>query len=407
MGTPPPGLDPCLIPGGPVPDGVVPNFDNPESLAAVTISVCTLTTALAVFFAGTRIFVNRRKLSWGDYCVGFAALLTIGYCGVLLTLAPYNRHPWDVPSCWLNERYMKIVFAELVVTGPILIFSKSAIFLTYYQIFEIRESTRVTVCIGLIATFCIYFPSVPLSIVIKGPRKDRTWQQTLDDQTSGVANNLMYWSIIQGALSVALDLYIFILPLPILVKLYLPLGKKIQLFCLFGIALLGLAASLITLVYRVELKQSSDSTWQQTIVALCLEVENNIAIIVASMPAFAKFTRIYIAELGPVKRIVSRIRRGRLNSSTSLSKMTPPRNPINTYGSPLPRKPPSSNYDMELADWEIGRLEAPRDDNESPPTTRPLTLEENRMVGTGEPQAASPLLTRWSSMPWYKGRLDP
>ncbi|KAK3689478.1 hypothetical protein B0T22DRAFT_513889 [Podospora appendiculata] len=288
------------------------------------------------------------------------------------------------------------------MTGPMLIFSKSAIFLTYYQIFEIRESTRVTVCIGLVATFCIYFPSVPLSIIIKGPRKDRTWQQTLDDQTSGVANNLMYWSIIQGALSVALDLYIFILPLPILVKLYLPFGKKIQLFCLFGVALLGLAASLITLVYRVELKQSSDSTWQQTIVALCLEVENNIAIIVASMPAFAKFTRIHIAELGPVKRILSRIKRGRLNSSTSLSNITPPRNPVNTYGSPMPRKPPSSNYDMELADAEIVRVGPPRDENESQPTTRAQTLEEDRTVHTREPLAdsSSPMLTRWPSIPW-------
>lgn len=49
---------------------------------------------------------------------------------------------------------------------------------------------------------------------------------------------LIYWGAVQGFLSVGLDLYIFILPLPILFKLQMPRRRKIQLVALFSSGLL-------------------------------------------------------------------------------------------------------------------------------------------------------------------------
>lgn len=48
----------------------------------------------------------------------------------------------------------------------------------------------------------------------------------------------LYWAVIQGALGTVFDLYIFILPLPIVFRLKLSTKKRIQVTALFMVALL-------------------------------------------------------------------------------------------------------------------------------------------------------------------------
>jgi len=61
-----PGLDLCAFPAGIPPEGQVPNFVNPTTLAPVTIALCSVLTALAVIFATARMYVNWRKLKLSD-----------------------------------------------------------------------------------------------------------------------------------------------------------------------------------------------------------------------------------------------------------------------------------------------------------------------------------------------------
>ncbi|KAI7780583.1 oxidoreductase [Diaporthe eres] len=84
---------------------------------------------------------------------------------------------------------------------------------------------------------------------------------------------------------------VFIMPLPVLKKLQLPMKRKLQLFTLFATALFGVAASVIALVFRIKLLTTNDSTWHQAELALCVFAENNTAILVGCMPAFAKFVK--------------------------------------------------------------------------------------------------------------------
>lgn len=116
---------------------------------------------------------------------------------------------------------------------PAAYFSKSSIILLYRQFFSVKKSMKIAVYVGLIATFLIYFPSIPLSIVYTTPHGELTWEGLLTSEEPG---KLVYWSITLGSLAVLLDIYIFTLPLPTLASLHVSLRTRAQLIAMFSTA---------------------------------------------------------------------------------------------------------------------------------------------------------------------------
>lgn len=105
----------------------------------------------------------------------------------------------------------------------------------FLQIFSVSPAMRMAIYFGLLMTFLIYFPSLPLSSYYLTPRPGQTWEDLL---TNGAPQHLVYWGVVQGSLSIALDIYILILPIPVLSRLHLPFRKKLQLVALFATAVM-------------------------------------------------------------------------------------------------------------------------------------------------------------------------
>lgn len=122
-----------------------------------------------------------------------------------------------------------------MLVGPASYFAKSSIFLLYLQFFSVKKSMRIAVYIGLIATFLIYFVTIPLSICYIAPHGGQTWADLL---TSEEPAKLLYYGITLGSLAVALDIYIFILPLPTLAALNMSLKMRVQVMAVFSTALM-------------------------------------------------------------------------------------------------------------------------------------------------------------------------
>lgn len=59
-------MDLCAMPGGQPPKGVVPNFENPHSLAPAMIAVISFMTTLSVLVVAGRLSVNRANLHASD-----------------------------------------------------------------------------------------------------------------------------------------------------------------------------------------------------------------------------------------------------------------------------------------------------------------------------------------------------
>ena len=94
---------------------------------------------------------------------------------------------------------------------------------------------KIAVYIGLVVTFLACFPYIPLAIRYSSPQGGESWEDLLisDDPVK-----MVYWGIVQGSLAVALDIYIFVLPLPTLLTLQMSLKTRVQLVAVFATALM-------------------------------------------------------------------------------------------------------------------------------------------------------------------------
>lgn len=93
---------------------------------------------------------------------------------------------------------------------------------------------RYAIWIGQVFNFLIYFTGFGVVTYYSSPHIGETWVDTLD----GRSLIGMPWWQTMSALIVALDIYIFVLPLPALLKLKVPMRRKIQLIAIFSLAVM-------------------------------------------------------------------------------------------------------------------------------------------------------------------------
>ena len=150
-------------------------------------------------------------------------------------MTEYSRHQWNVPVCWYTASYMKILFAQGVLLGPVIFFLKTAILLLYLQIFSAHRTIRIIAYVGIVVTALTHWTTVPLELAYGCPTPGTTWTDLLTD---GKPAKLIYYGPVQGSLAVIIDICIFVLPLPVLWKLNMTLRKRIALCAVFFTALL-------------------------------------------------------------------------------------------------------------------------------------------------------------------------
>lgn len=140
-----------------------------------------------------------------------------------------------MPACWFNVEYIKFLFVQLTIFGPTVFFSKAAIFLMYLQFFGVKRPMRIAVYVGLALSFASYWTSVPIAAYYGAPHPGETWEELFVNLRPAKE---AYWGVAQGVCAVVLDVYIFILPLPVLWRLHMDRAKRLQLLGLFGTALM-------------------------------------------------------------------------------------------------------------------------------------------------------------------------
>lgn len=82
----------------------------------------------------------------------------------------------------------------------------------------------------------MHWTGVPLATYFCVPRIGEPWND-VETISRNCANDEIY-GIVQGVLSVVLDLYIFILPIPIILGLQMPVKRRLSILGVFGTAIL-------------------------------------------------------------------------------------------------------------------------------------------------------------------------
>jgi len=103
---------------------------------------------------------------------------------------------------------------------------------------------RIAIRLGICFTALLYFTNIPLSAILSAPHVGETWFSVL---LSGRPQKELVWGVVQAVLGILLDLYIFILPIPTILKLALSTKKKIQLLAVFTTALVSVPLLLLVI----------------------------------------------------------------------------------------------------------------------------------------------------------------
>ncbi|KAI0965158.1 hypothetical protein F4678DRAFT_476821 [Xylaria arbuscula] len=315
----PPGVDLCLIPSAPPPPGLVSNFVNPASLAAPTFAVGSILTFFCVVVFGGRLYSNRNKLKISDYFAIIAFILTTSYTGVVFSLYFLAHHGWDIPACVYADDYTwKLLFGSNILLGPTQFAVKVSILIVYFEIFAVAKTTRYMIWVGIALCSIIYLPHFVLVALFNAPRIGQKWSGLA---TNGMPQKLEFYAPIHGIGSIVIDIWIFIIPIFVLSKLRVKKKKKVQLVGVFLIAFLAIVSSAVSCYWRLIITfRGGDVTWDESQLFIWIIIEQNLAIIVGSMPAFAAFVKISIVN----STVLSSLRTQFLGQSIKTDPLTLP-----------------------------------------------------------------------------------
>jgi hypothetical protein len=175
------------------------------------------------------------------------------------------------------------------------VMAKTSIFLLLHEIFTLERGMRIAIWVGLVATYIVAIVSFVSQCLDDIPRHGKTW-----DDVALKFDQMVVWSPAASILYMLLDVYMFLLPVPVVARLNWPTKKRLRALAVFSTGFLAVIATAVSLVYRIRLwANSPDKTWKSGIVLLCSVVELHITIIVSSMPGFSKFVRVYWASKRP------------------------------------------------------------------------------------------------------------
>ncbi|KAI1656822.1 hypothetical protein F4813DRAFT_361964 [Daldinia decipiens] len=304
----PPETDLCKIPTVPPPPGRSSDLDNAD-MKSLTISLGVILTTIAVFFSLGRLYANFRKLTASDVFVFVAIISNTATVVLMIIYAKYFRHIWNIPLCWINDNFGKIAFAWEMTATFSTFPGRAATLLLFYQLFTISRSIGIAIWIGMATSLIITVWTI--CILSYGYANDNTRDHP-GDSDGIITMWLLRWSLLLGILDILIDIYIFILPLPIIFKLNLSKKKKLQVSAIFFIALLGIVVSILTLACRIKALQSHnfDSTYNTGVLMMCSLVQMNVTLIICSTPAFVGFIRLHVLESQAFKDLQSILRAG-------------------------------------------------------------------------------------------------
>lgn len=122
-----------------------------------------------------------------------------------------------------------------MVYGPTIFFAKASLLLLVLRVFSPDRWTRYSIYFGLTTTFAFHLGTTVAFGALCIPRRGESWPEGLFSTHCGKAISMTY---IQGTFNVVSDFYILIIPIPVVVRLQLPLRKKVGVCAIFMTGLL-------------------------------------------------------------------------------------------------------------------------------------------------------------------------
>ncbi|ESZ93166.1 hypothetical protein SBOR_6445 [Sclerotinia borealis F-4128] len=302
----------ATIPALQPPPGEVSNFTNPASTrhiliiaSCIGIFVMLLCTTIRVW---TVLFIVR-KLAWSDLTYSFAILAaTSAFVVSIFTVtgaAQVGHHQWDAPlSLIFTKRNIVPTALSSVFTPIALGLIKITIFLTYIEIFSNMPWVYISCYVGAAITGLFYLGMALASFILGFPHGSETWVSHIFSR-NGFRSNIT--SVPTASVGLAIDIYLFVVPLIAVSGLKMQRKKKVGVGLIFTTGVLAIIASIFSIYYRRNLYRNGDVVWNLVPLFSVTIIEVFIGLIVACTWHFSKFLRTYESKFARVGHSVARL----------------------------------------------------------------------------------------------------
>ncbi|CAJ0547958.1 Ff.00g047120.m01.CDS01 [Fusarium sp. VM40] len=274
----------------PPPEGYVVNFDNPTRQGEhEAYYIAGFGLAISFLFFMQRMYVKiflAGGLQIDDIFLILSYILavtTVAFCIHMFAHGAGGVHAWEIPIETVNI-YVKDVYLSACIYVLCGSFAKLALLIFYLRLspqrwFKWAVWTAITIiCIYTVILFClVLFACKPMAM---------NWDITVTD---GVCINQTKTYIATAAVNIISDLFLFVLPLPMVFQLQLPAKQKIGLMGIFTIGSLTVITSIVRVSLLPSMLGNMDLTWTIAYPSIWIIVEANLIITCATMPTLRKF----------------------------------------------------------------------------------------------------------------------
>ncbi|KAI1634381.1 hypothetical protein F4809DRAFT_665628 [Biscogniauxia mediterranea] len=260
----------------PPPPGVIPNFEHPENTRwknhlAVLIFCCGLVT----FFCAVRCYA---RFTTGPKLM----VATIIFLWTVFMMVHFGEglHAWEVTHESYRE-ILKWLYASSVVYCPAAYFTKATLLLLISRVFAVKETVVLGVRIFLVALLVCYLPIQGIKMAICIPIR-AFWDTSIQNAHCLDQRKVF---IADLCLAIITDLVILIVPIPLTWSLNMSLRKKVKIIALLGAGGAATAVTILRMVKVIQFLESTDVTYDFTLLDLATTIEITIGLICACLPS--------------------------------------------------------------------------------------------------------------------------
>ena len=148
------------------------------------------------------------------------------------TVSTTARHTWDVPLSAITPAWLKRN-AVLCILYPLSTWSaKIAIFVLYLRLFGRAKWVIRSCWAGIVSSTILYWTCTVLLSVYSFPHRGQHWDLSLGMKIQKDPKIFAVWLVV-GSFNLFLDVFLLVLPMPIVMGLKMSLQKRIGLAAVF------------------------------------------------------------------------------------------------------------------------------------------------------------------------------
>ncbi|KAI1476073.1 hypothetical protein F4774DRAFT_428487 [Daldinia eschscholtzii] len=292
------------------PPGVESNLTNPKNFNYGGLTLTSICLTIATMFVLARLYVKAflikrmriedcnvafrghileylADLSNLDLIIaGYGIFVGIAYCIYrLINNVGFRIHQWDFRKSNLSEHQFIMHICVNLYSAHLLV-TKTAILQEWIHIFvpDGHRSPFYWACQGL-TWINIFFYGVAIVVTnLKCIPMKRIWDKSFPGECNLDEGVLEIGS---ASLNLALDVFILVLPQPIIWRLHMPKIKRMGVSVIFTIGILAIGAS-CTRVIRTLQYHSGDTTWVSSDLVISSLVEMTCSFLVFCVPVIPR-----------------------------------------------------------------------------------------------------------------------